>query len=76
MACHVALVKRLDTDIWFADPYAPWQRGTNENTSGLLRQFLPKGSDLSTATQTELSDIAKLLKARFAKRSAGLCRKK
>nr|WP_244166643.1 IS30 family transposase [Burkholderia anthina] len=43
MTCHVELAERLNLDIWFADPYAPWQRGSNENTNGLLRQFLPKG---------------------------------
>lgn len=47
MACYVALAKRMNMDIWFANPYAPWQRGSNENTNGLLRQFLPKGPDLS-----------------------------
>ncbi|SDR61407.1 Transposase and inactivated derivatives, IS30 family [Paraburkholderia tuberum] len=64
MACHVELSRRLNIDIWFADPHAPWQRGSNENTNGLLRQFLPKGTDLSTLSQTQLNDIAKLLNGR------------
>lgn len=64
MACHQALAKRLNIDIWFADPHAPWQRGSNENTNGLLRQFLPKGMDLSTLSQTQLNDIPKLLNGR------------
>ena len=64
MACHEALAKRLQLDIWFCDPYAPWQRGSNENTNGLLRQFLPKGIDLSQVTQTQLNDIARLLNGR------------
>ncbi|QOK90885.1 IS30 family transposase [Ralstonia pseudosolanacearum] len=64
MTCHVELAKRLNLDIWFADPHAPWQRGSNENTNGLLRQFLPKGMDLSAVTQTQLNDIAKLLNGR------------
>ena len=64
MACHQELAKRLKLDIWFADPYAPWQRGSNENTNGLLRQFLPKGTDLSTVSQTQLNDIARLLNGR------------
>jgi IS30 family transposase len=64
MTCHVELSKRLNLDIWFADPHAPWQRGSNENTNGLLRQFLPKGMDLSNVTQTQLNDIANLLNGR------------
>jgi IS30 family transposase len=64
MTCHVELAKRLNIDIWFADPHAPWQRGSNENTNGLVRQFLPKSMDLSGVSQTELNDIAKLLNGR------------
>lgn len=64
MTCHVELSRRLNLDIWFADPHAPWQRGSNENTNGLLRQFLPKGIDLAAVTQTQLNDIAKLLNGR------------
>jgi IS30 family transposase len=64
MACHPELARRLKIDIWFCDPYSPWQRGSNENTNGLLRQFLPKGSDLSQYTQRDLSHIAKLLNER------------
>jgi len=64
MARHQELAKRLNINIWFADPYAPWQRGSNENTNGLLRQFLPKGVDLSEVSQTALNDIAKLLNGR------------
>lgn len=64
MACHVELTQRLNIGIWFADPYAPWQSGGDENTNGLLRQFLPMGTDHSTASQTQLNDIAKLLNGR------------
>jgi len=64
MACHAELTKRLKLDIWFCDPHAPWQRGSNENTNGLLRQFLPKGADLSEVSQTVLNDIAHLMNRR------------
>jgi IS30 family transposase len=64
MACHPELARRLKIDIWFCDPHTPWQRGSNENTNGLLRQFLPKGSDLSQYSQRDLSHIAKLLNDR------------
>ena len=48
-------------DIWFADPYAPWQRGSNEHFHGLIRQCRPKDTDLSTVSQTRLNDIAEPL---------------
>jgi IS30 family transposase len=64
MACHAELSRRLKIDIWFCDPHAPWQRGSNENTNGLLRQFLPKGQELGMASQTMLNDIARLLNGR------------
>ena len=64
MACHSELAQRLKIDIWFCDPHAPWQRGSNENTNGLLRQFFPKGTDLSTISQTELNDVARLMNQR------------
>jgi IS30 family transposase len=64
MACHLELARRLKIDIWFCDPHAPWQRGSNENTNGLLRQFFPKGTDLSTISQTELNDVARLMNQR------------
>ena len=64
MARHAELAKRLHIDIFFADPYSPWQRGTNENTNGLIRQYLPKGIDLAPATQSYLNDIAMSLNTR------------
>lgn len=64
MANFEALSRQLKMDIWFCDPHAPWQRGGNENTNGLLRQFLPKGSDLSIASQTLLNDIARPINGR------------
>ena len=64
MACHPELARRLKIDIWFCGPHAPWQRGSNENTNGLLRQFMPKGSDLSDASQTWLNNVAALMNNR------------
>ena len=64
LACHPELARRLKIDIWFADPHAPWQRGSNENTNGLLRQFMPKSTDLSDVSQTWLNDVARLMNGR------------
>jgi IS30 family transposase len=64
MACHPELAQRLKIDIWFCDPHAPWQRGSSENTNGLLRQFMPKGTDLSNASQIWLNDVAALMNNR------------
>ena len=64
MAEHERLAQRLAIQIFFADPYSPWQRGTNEHTNGLLRQYLPKGTDLSGYTQRELHAIAHRLNTR------------
>ncbi len=64
MAEHERLAQRLSIQVFFADPYSPWQRGTNENTNGLLRQYLPKGIDLSGYTQRELNVIAHRLNTR------------
>jgi IS30 family transposase len=64
MACHPERARRLKIDIWFCDPHAPWQRGSNENTNALLRQFLPKGADLSGYTQRDPDHIASLMNNR------------
>lgn len=64
MAAHERLAKRLAIRVFFADPHCPWQRGTNENTNGLLRQYLPKGTNLSGYTQRELNAIAHRLNTR------------
>jgi IS30 family transposase len=61
MANHLAFTVATDIPIYFCDPNAPWQRGSNENTNGLLRQYLPKGVDLSGVTAAELGHIQRSL---------------
>ena len=83
MACHPELAQRLKIDIrscdphqsagkqspgLFPDPPHAWQRGSNENTNGLLRQFFPEGTDLSTISQTELNDVTRLMNQRPEKK--------
>ncbi|MFJ6538997.1 IS30 family transposase [Paenarthrobacter sp. NPDC091711] len=58
MRRHKEVKIAADIDIYFCDPHAPWQRGSNENTNGLLRQYFPKGADLSIYSQTDLDYVA------------------
>jgi IS30 family transposase len=64
MARHQELSAHTGLKVYFAHPHSPWERGRNENTNGLLRQYLPKGEDLSGYSQQQLDDIAASLNAR------------
>jgi IS30 family transposase len=64
MAAHARLRTETGLEIYFCDPHSPWQRGANENTSGLLRQYFPKGTDLSRYSPGDLAAVAAALNGR------------
>ena len=64
LAQHARLKIDAGVQIYFCDPHSPWQRGTNENTNGLLRQYFPKGADLSHVTQSQLNKVSLRLNQR------------
>ena len=64
MTDHVTFTMATKIDVYFCDPQSPWQRGSNENTNRLLRQYFPRGVDISTYSQAKLSAVARQLNER------------
>jgi len=73
MAEHAKFTVDTNIDVYFCDPHSPWQRGSNENSNGLLRQYFPRAVDLSTFTRADLAAVARELNSYHAldKPSAG-----
>ena len=64
MSAHKRFTLATDIQVYFCDPRSPWQRGSNENTNGLLRQYMPKGIDISNYSQAKLNAMARQLNER------------
>ena len=73
MSDHKKLTLETGVKVYFADPHSPWQRGINENTNGLLRQYFPKGTDLSGFSQEQLDEVAWQLNTRPRKSMGFKC---
>ena len=73
MSDHKKLTLETGVKVYFADPHSPWQRGINENTNGLLRQYFPKGTDLSGFSQEQLDKVAWQLNTRPRKSMGFKC---
>jgi IS30 family transposase len=73
MAHHQTLTEKTGVDVYFAHPHAPWERGISENTNGLVRQYLPRGTDLSVFSQEQLDEIAWKLNVRIRKSLGWKC---
>lgn len=69
---HKTFSEQTNIDVYFCDPQSPWQRGSNENTNRLLRQYFPKGTNLSIYSQEELDDVAQALNSR-PRKTLGFC---
>lgn len=63
-ACHKSISKKLDADFYFAHPYCSWERGLNENTNGLIRQYFPKGSSFDNTTKEKIKFVLERLNSR------------
>ena len=64
MARHLEITMATNMAVYFCDPHSTWQRGSTENTNGLLRQYFPKGTNLSTHTRSDLDFVAREMNAR------------
>ena len=71
-AAHQDIAHALKAKVFFATPYHAWERGLNENTNGLIRDFFPKGTDFSTIANAEVAKVERLLNARPRKSSASV----